>query len=164
MTSRRRERGSCRRLAAAAVMRVPVRKHVRLILWQGSHIVVHASLMSVLVAVSPNATVQLRRERHTRKHEGRHIAWFVSDKYGSALLVSQKLGPLREWINARASAPHERVNLSSLYETATIGKHSQRTGGYTNGRFVVVQVTGPCVSWGSRMDSSCVPGDSTAFW
>ena len=96
--------------------------------------------MSVLVAVSPNATVQLRRERHTRKHEGRHIAWFVSDKYGSALLVSQKLGPLREWINARASAPHERVNLSSLYETATIGKHSQRTGGYTKGRWAVTAV------------------------
>jgi hypothetical protein len=95
--------------------------------------------MSV-VAVTPNDIVHLSRERHTRKHDGRHIAWFVSDKYGQALLISQKLGPVRDWINARASAPHERVSVSSLYETATISKDSQRTGGFTKGRWAVTAV------------------------
>jgi hypothetical protein len=95
--------------------------------------------MSV-IAVSPTDTVRLSRERHTRKHDGRHIAWFVSDKYGQMLVISQKLGPVRDWINARASAPHERVNISSLYETATISKDSQRTGGFTKGRWAVMAV------------------------
>ena len=99
---------------------------LRVVLVRPSHTVPNMSV----VAVSPTDTVRLSRERHTRKHDGRHIAWFVSDKYGQVLVISQKLGPVRDWINARASAPHERVNISSLYETATISKDSQRTGAH----------------------------------
>eukprot|EP00966_Prymnesium_polylepis_P166030 3838042-Prymnesium_polylepis.1 len=93
----------------------------------------------MVVAVSPsvNEIVNLRRERHTRKHEGQAVAWCVTDRYGEALVLSQKLGAVQAFLNARATAPHERVAVSSLYEAATITKHSERTGGYAKGRWAV---------------------------
>jgi hypothetical protein len=54
--------------------------------------------------------------------------------------VSQKLAPVQRWINERAQAPHDRVHISTMYEAATITKNSQRTGGFTKGRWAVTAV------------------------
>ena len=77
----------------------------------------------------------IAKDYHVRRQGGEYLCYIVEDKQG-ALLVSQKLGLLADYINSHVV--HEKpdqVTISSLYQI--IGCSGGRTGGWAKHRFRV---------------------------
>ena len=75
----------------------------------------------------------IRKEWKARKHEGRHVAWLLTDKYGQLLVCAQKLARIRAYLNERAEGPCDRVHVSGLYQS--LSSHGKNTGGYYKNRW-----------------------------
>jgi hypothetical protein len=89
--------------------------------------------------IRPNEKlVRVEKEPHARKHAGKLVAWFVTDKHNQVMLCSGKLSKLQAYINAHMEAKHDRVHLSGLYET--MGRQGGRTGGWYLNRWSVTHV------------------------
>lgn len=77
----------------------------------------------------------ISKDYHVRRQGGEYHCYIVEDKRG-ALLVSQKLSLLADYINSHVV--HEKpdqVTVSSLYQI--IGCNGSRTGGWAKHRFRV---------------------------
>ena len=82
----------------------------------------------------------IRKEWHTRRHAGRHVAYLLVDRSGLApIVVAQKLPLLRWYINERvAEAAWERVSVNGML--AALDKTENRVGGWMKGRWRIVSV------------------------
>ena len=83
----------------------------------------------------------VRKERYTRKKDGKDICYLVLDRFGKIALISQKLPAVTDFINThvvRQDEPWTRVNTVGLWEI--LDRTGGRVGGWHKGRFRVMSV------------------------
>ena len=78
--------------------------------------------------IRPNERlVGIRKERHSRHHNGRAVCYLILDKHLQYMLVTQKLHSAKNFIDQNlASTPSDRVSVTGLYNcvNSSTGRHS----------------------------------------
>jgi hypothetical protein len=81
------------------------------------------------------------KEWHTRKKDGKAIAYVILDRCGKIALLTQKLPAVSEFINTHLVDPDEpwaRVNTVGMWEI--LNQTGGRVGGFHKGRWRVMSV------------------------
>lgn len=82
---------------------------------------------------------RIQKEWHTRKQDGRDVAYLAIDRLGEWTVITQKLALLTAWINdTMGNEPGARVSTTALYEG--VDRKSSRVGGWVKGRWCVKAV------------------------
>jgi hypothetical protein len=91
-------------------------------------------MIAECITVRPtDALKSVKREWHTRKRGSRYGCYFLEDKHGTFLIVSQKLQAIVAYLNAIAPDVASRVSVTALYEI--IDTCDNRVGGWSKHRW-----------------------------
>ena len=85
--------------------------------------------------------VGVTKEWHTRKKDGKNIAYLILDRSGKIALLTQKLPAVAEFINDNLVHPNEpwaKVNTVGMWEI--LNQTGGRVGGFHKNRWRVVSV------------------------
>ena len=81
----------------------------------------------------------VQKEWHTRKRDGKDIAYVIFDRSGKIALLTQKLPAVTDFINNHLiSADYEKVNTVGMWEI--LNQTGGRVGGWHKGRWRVQTV------------------------
>ena len=111
----------------------------------------------------------VRKERHTRKRDGKANCYVILDRFGKLLLLTQKLPVASSFINSTLVDPQEpwtKVTTNGLWEI--IDKRGGRVGGWHKGRFRVMsveldRVTSRFESMRLSYEDAAVLGESSCY-
>ena len=93
------------------------------------------------VYLKPNEKVRsIRPDYHTRRQNGKQLAYVVEDKWRQVVILSQKLSLICEHINQLVEDKPDQVSTTGLYQICAVTDGS-RTGSFSKHRWKVHRFT-----------------------